>query len=72
MPLRRGCSFETLRLQAVSEDYHHVLSKKKEFPSAGETQKLMALDALGIVMVTHGEEYGDDSAFGECHPDPSA
>lgn len=26
----------------------------------------MPLDALGIVMVTHGEEYGDDSAFGGC------
>lgn len=56
----------TVRLQAASEDYHHVLSKKKDSPSSGETEKLMPLDALGIVMVTHGEEYGDDSAFGEC------
>ncbi|KAF8127618.1 hypothetical protein EV363DRAFT_1298060 [Boletus edulis] len=55
-----------LRLQAASEDYHHVLSKKRESPSSGEAEKLMPLDALGIVMVTHGEEYGDDSAFGTC------
>ncbi|KAG9310889.1 hypothetical protein JVU11DRAFT_8747 [Chiua virens] len=55
-----------LRLQAASEDYHHVLSKMKESPSSGETEKLMPLDALGIVMVTHGEEYSDDSAFGAC------
>ncbi|KAF8555166.1 BAR-domain-containing protein [Imleria badia] len=55
-----------LRLQAASEDYHHVLSKKKESPSSGEAEKLMPLDALGIVMVTHGEDYGDDSAFGAC------
>lgn len=43
-----------------------MLSKKKESPSSGETEKLIPLDALGIVMVTHGEEYSDDSAFGEC------
>ncbi|KAI9463493.1 BAR-domain-containing protein [Boletus coccyginus] len=55
-----------LRLQAASEDYHHVISKKKESPSSGETEKLMPLDALGIVMVTHGEEYGNESAFGTC------
>jgi len=55
----------TVRLQAASADYHHVISKKKESPSSGETEKLMPLDALGIVMVTHGEEYGDESAFGE-------
>lgn len=55
-------------LQAASEDYYHVLSKKKESPFSGEAEKLMPLDALGIVMVTHGEEYGDDSAFGERQP----
>ena len=54
------------RLQAASEAYFHVLSKKKESPSSGEAEKLMPIDALGIVMVTHGEEYGDDSAFGAC------
>ncbi|KIK92147.1 hypothetical protein PAXRUDRAFT_147950, partial [Paxillus rubicundulus Ve08.2h10] len=53
-----------IRLQAASEDYHHALSKKKESPASGEAEKLIPLDALGIVMVTHGEEYGDDSAFG--------
>ncbi|KAG8215420.1 hypothetical protein J3R82DRAFT_9028 [Butyriboletus roseoflavus] len=52
-----------IRLQAASEDYHHVLSKKKESPSSGEPDKLMPLDALGMVMVTHGEEYADDSFF---------
>ncbi|KAH0834161.1 hypothetical protein J3R83DRAFT_11467 [Lanmaoa asiatica] len=56
----------SVRLQAASEDYHHVLSKKKESLSSGEAEKLMPLDSLGIVMVTHGEEYGDDSAFGAC------
>lgn len=45
-----------------------MLSKKRESPSSGEAEKLMPLDALGIVMVTHGEEYGDDSAYGTCGP----
>ncbi|KAF9235929.1 BAR-domain-containing protein [Melanogaster broomeanus] len=43
-----------IRLQAASEDYYHVLSKKKESPASGEAEELMPLDALGIVMVTHG------------------
>ncbi|KAF9221816.1 BAR-domain-containing protein [Gyrodon lividus] len=53
-----------IRLQAASEDHQHALSKKKESPASGEAEKLMPLDALGIVMVTHGEEFGDDSVFG--------
>ncbi|OJA13298.1 hypothetical protein AZE42_07679 [Rhizopogon vesiculosus] len=53
-----------LRLQAAAEDYHHVLSKKKESTVTQEAEKLMPLDALGIVMMSHGEEFGDDSAFG--------
>ena len=54
----------TDRLQAASEAYHHVLSKKTVFPVSGEAEKLMAIDALGIVMVSHGEEFGDDSPLG--------
>ncbi|KAH7924417.1 BAR-domain-containing protein [Leucogyrophana mollusca] len=53
-----------VRLQAASEDYHHALSKKKESSAVQESEKLMPLDTLGIVMITHGEEFGEDSAFG--------
>lgn len=53
-----------LKLQAAAEDYQHVLSKKKELIVAQETEKLMPLDVLGIVMISHGEEFGEDSAFG--------
>lgn len=52
------------RLQAAAQMYRHVLSKKKALPVSGETNKLMPIDALGIVMVSHGEEFGEDSAFG--------
>ncbi|KAI5991256.1 hypothetical protein EDD15DRAFT_2369190 [Pisolithus albus] len=52
------------RLQAAAQMYRHVLSKKKALPVSGETSKLMPIDALGIVMVSHGEEFGEDSAFG--------
>lgn len=52
------------RLQAAAEDYQHVLSKKKESTVIQEAEKLMPLDALGIVMISHGEEFGDESAFG--------
>ena len=52
------------RLHVASEDYHHILSKKKECEALDETEKLLPIDALGIVMIRHGEEFGDDSAFG--------
>ncbi|KAF9791290.1 hypothetical protein BJ322DRAFT_439596 [Thelephora terrestris] len=51
------------RLQLVSENYHRFLSKKKEILSE-ESAKLSARDAFGIVMISHGEEFGEDSAFG--------
>ncbi|EGO02912.1 hypothetical protein SERLA73DRAFT_165839 [Serpula lacrymans var. lacrymans S7.3] len=53
-----------LRMQTVSEVYHRALSKKKESAAAHETEKLMPIDALGIVMITHGEEFGEDSEYG--------
>ena len=51
------------RLQLVSENYYRLLSKKKEILPE-ESSKLSASDAFGIVMISHGEEFGEDSAFG--------
>ena len=64
--LGAGLSAHThpFRLHVASEDYHHILSKKKECEALDETEKLLPIDALGIVMIRHGEEFGDDSAFG--------
>ena len=55
------------RLSVASGDYHHALSKKKESMFVDGDEKLLAIDALGIVMIQHGEEFGDDSAFGASH-----
>lgn len=52
------------RLQIASLEYHHQLSKKKVSEAIDEAEKLSVRDALGIVMITHGEEIGDESAFG--------
>lgn len=40
------------------------MSKKKESEAVDGDEKLLAIDALGVVMIQHGEEFGDDSAFG--------
>ena len=61
-------SHSPYRLHVASEDYHHILSKKKECEALDETEKLLPIDALGIVMIRHGEEFGDDSAFGMSDP----
>jgi hypothetical protein len=53
------------RLQFVSETYHHALSKKKDFAGLDQNkEKLLPIDALGIVMRNHGVDFGEDSAFG--------
>ena len=54
-------------LYLASQSYHHALSKKKEQSEAlEESEKLLPIDTLGIVMIVHGEEFGEDSAFGAC------
>lgn len=52
------------RLLVASEGYHHSLSKKKASDSLSETDKLLPIDILGLVMINHGEEFGGDSSFG--------
>ena len=53
------------RLLMASEAYHHTLSKKKVSDSLAETDKLLPIDTLGLVMINHGEEFGRDSSFGK-------
>ena len=38
--------------------------KKKLSEVAEQQDKMLAVDALGVVMIKHGEEFGDDSAYG--------
>ncbi|KAG5637443.1 hypothetical protein H0H81_004552 [Sphagnurus paluster] len=52
------------KLLVASEAYQHALSKKKKNDGLEDADKLLPVDTLGIVMVVHGEEFGDDSAFG--------
>ncbi|THU93410.1 BAR-domain-containing protein [Dendrothele bispora CBS 962.96] len=52
------------RLFCASELYHHALQKKKECIALSDPEKLLPVDSLGIVMITHGEEFGEHSDFG--------
>ncbi|KAF8622263.1 hypothetical protein AX15_007140 [Amanita polypyramis BW_CC] len=52
------------RLYLATETYQRSLSKKKMNEALDEAEKLLPIDALGVVMIVHGEEYGDDSVFG--------
>jgi hypothetical protein len=40
------------------------VAKKKRSDALDEAEKLLPVDALGTVMLTHGEQFGDDRAFG--------
>lgn len=46
----------------ASEAYWKHLAKRKE--TEGE-QSVSAIESLAMVMVAHGEEFGDQSAYGE-------
>ena len=49
------CSY---RLDLASDEYRHYLLKKKLSEAAEGDDKLLAIDALGVVMIKHGEEFG--------------
>ena len=53
------------RLQVTSTDFHDVLVKKKDSEALlEEKEKLLPIDSFGIVMMQHGEEFGEESAYG--------
>ncbi|GBE87306.1 hypothetical protein SCP_1005540 [Sparassis crispa] len=52
------------KLHVASEDCHEALRKKKISEVIEDSGKMLPIDALGVVMIQHGEEFGDDSAFG--------
>ncbi|GJJ14079.1 hypothetical protein Clacol_008336 [Clathrus columnatus] len=54
------------KVQEACAEYHGYLHKKKEYANVEEGVKMLPIDALGVVMVAHGEEFGNDSAFGQC------
>ncbi|KAI0045187.1 BAR-domain-containing protein [Auriscalpium vulgare] len=45
--------------------HHRNLSKKKLSEALDDPDKYLPRDALGIVMITHGEEFGEESLFGK-------
>ncbi|KAF8153958.1 hypothetical protein B0H34DRAFT_661997, partial [Crassisporium funariophilum] len=53
------------RLLVASEAYHHAMSKKKGSDVLEDADKLLPVDTLGIVMITHGAEFGEESPFGQ-------
>ncbi|KAI1795384.1 BAR-domain-containing protein [Ganoderma leucocontextum] len=53
------------RLDVASDEYRRYLLKKKPSEVTGSEDKVLAMDALGAVMIKHGEEFGEDSAYGQ-------
>ncbi|EJD43005.1 BAR-domain-containing protein [Auricularia subglabra TFB-10046 SS5] len=53
------------RLHSASTAYHAYLLKKKQSDALAEPAKVFPVEALGLVMINHGEEFGDESAFGQ-------
>ena len=49
----------------VTEEYCSSLSRKKFSEAMTEPEKLLAVDALGVVMISHGQELSDDNRYGE-------
>ena len=54
------------RLFVVSEAYLHAMMKKKETEADPSSGKMLPVEALGLVMIGHGDEFGSESAYGEC------
>ncbi|KAJ2986641.1 hypothetical protein NUW54_g9692 [Trametes sanguinea] len=56
---------QTEELHIASDDYRRYLEKKKLSEAVDHADKLLAIDALGVVMIKHGEEFGENSAYGQ-------
>ncbi|KAF5329774.1 hypothetical protein D9619_009134 [Psilocybe cf. subviscida] len=52
------------RLLVASSTYQHYLSKKKTNEALPDEEKTLPMDALGVVMIVHGEEFPKESEFG--------
>lgn len=52
------------RLHIAAEDFQRSLAKKKDSDAMDAGEKITRIDALGIVMIKNGEEYGEDSGYG--------
>jgi hypothetical protein len=52
------------RLHGACEAYQRALCKKK-FSEAAGSDKMIPIDAMGQVMTSHGEQFPEDSQFGE-------
>ena len=55
------------RMHDASETYHHILTKKVEAGETEESAKILPIESLAMVMISHGDEFGPDSAFGKNH-----
>jgi hypothetical protein len=54
----------TIRLSLVSEAYIKALTKKIEIDIDATSGKIHPVEALGVVMIGHGNEFGDESVYG--------
>lgn len=52
------------RLHIASRDYLEYISQQKQSDAAPGEDPMMATEALGVVMIGHGEDLGDASALG--------
>ena len=52
------------RLQLAAEQYHKSISKKKQSHALDDPDKFLPREAFGITMVRHGEDFAEDSLFG--------
>ncbi|KAJ7193503.1 hypothetical protein GGX14DRAFT_405409 [Mycena pura] len=55
------------RLFLASEAYHKALSKRKANEGLNDSEKLLPVETLGIVMIIHGEEFAHESPFGRAN-----
>jgi len=53
-----------VRLHCAATAYHSYLLKKKTNEAIDDSTKLYPIEAVGLVMISHGDEFGEDSAFG--------
>lgn len=54
-----------IRLSFVSDAYIKALNKKKDLDPDATKDKALPIEALGLAMISHGDEFGESSVYGQ-------
>ncbi|KAG8892255.1 hypothetical protein FRC01_014264, partial [Tulasnella sp. 417] len=64
--LEKDVELRLVGLFGVTEVYVKAISKKVEVPGEEKEPKAFPVEAVGMAMINHGQDFGGEAAYGQC------